>query len=54
MMVNKWTCSYRKTYWRKNRFYRFLYAITDEQAVAYIDGQIKFIGGKPETFGKSE
>lgn len=29
-----------------------VYAITDKQAVAYIDGNIKFIGGKPETFGK--
>ena len=28
-----------------------VYAITDKQAVAYIDGKIKFIGGTPETFG---
>lgn len=29
-----------------------VYAVTDKQAVAYIDGQIKFIGGTPEIFGK--
>ena len=31
-----------------------VYAITDKQAVAYIDGKIKFIGGKAETFGTNE
>ena len=28
-----------------------VYAITDEQAVAYIDGEIIFIGGEPKIFG---
>ena len=30
-----------------------VYGITDEQAIAYIDGKIKFIGGKPDIFGKN-
>lgn len=30
-----------------------VYAITDKQAVAYIDGKIKFIGGTPEVFEKN-
>lgn len=30
-----------------------VYAIKDNQAVAYIDGKIQFIGGEPEVFGKS-
>lgn len=28
-----------------------VYAITDEQAVSYVDGEIGFIGGKPDVFG---
>lgn len=29
-----------------------VYAVTDTQAVAYIDGEIKYIGGKPKILGK--
>lgn len=28
-----------------------VYAITDEQAIAYIDGEVRFIGGNPKIFG---
>ena len=48
----KWTSEFLKDVLSDNPFP--VYAITDEQAVAYIDGKIKFIGGKPEIFGKSE
>lgn len=44
--------------WTKDFFERTLsdnpftvYAIRDNQAVAYIDGKIEFIGGEPEIFG---
>ena len=30
-----------------------VYAVTDKQAVAYIDGKVKFIGGTPEIFGNT-
>lgn len=29
-----------------------VYAIKDTQAIAYIDGKIEYIGGKPDVFGK--
>lgn len=29
-----------------------VYAIKDSQAVAYVDGETQFIGGKPDAFGK--
>lgn len=31
-----------------------VYAIRDDQAIAYIDGEIKYIGGDPDIFGKKE
>ena len=31
-----------------------VYAITDKQAIAYIDGKVKFIGGEPEIFGNNK
>jgi len=48
----KWTSEFLKDVLSDNPFP--VYAITDEQAVAYIDGKIKFIGGNPEIFGKNE
>lgn len=30
-----------------------VYAIKDTQAIAYIDGEIDYIGGKPDIFGKT-
>lgn len=48
----KWTKDFLKDTLADNPF--AVYGITDEQAVAYIDGKIKFIGGNPETFGKVE
>lgn len=44
----KWTAEFLREVLQDNPF--TVYAITDEQAVAYIDGEIKFIGGKPEIF----
>lgn len=29
-----------------------VYAVRDDQAVAYVDGKTKFIGGQPDVFGK--
>lgn len=46
----EWTREFFKEVLEDNPFK--VYAITDEQAVAYIDGEIKFIGGEPEIFGK--
>lgn len=46
----KWTSEFLKDLLSDNPFP--VYAITDEQAVAYIDGKIKYIGGKPEIFGR--
>lgn len=48
----QWTKEFFKNVLQDNPFK--VYAITDEQAVAYIDGEIKFIGGTPEIFGKNE
>ena len=48
----KWTSEFFKDVLSDNPFP--VYAVTDEQAVAYIDGEIKFIGGKPEIFGRDE
>lgn len=47
----QWTNEFFKDVLSDNPFP--VYAITDKQAVAYIDGKIKFIGGKPEIFGKN-
>ncbi len=47
----KWTKEFLKDVLIDNPFP--VYAITDSQAVAYIDGQIEFIGGKPEIFGNN-
>ncbi len=47
----KWTTDFLKNTLLDNPFN--VYAITDEQAVAYIDGKIKFIGGEPEIFGQN-
>lgn len=46
----KWTKEFLERVLADNPF--TVYGITDSQAVAYIDGKIKFIGGKPEIFGK--
>lgn len=46
----KWTSEFLKDVLSDNPF--TIYAVTDEQAVAYVNGEIKFIGGKPEIFGK--
>ena len=46
----QWTTEFWEKVLSDNPFK--VYAITDEQAVAYIDGEIKFIGGEPEVFGK--
>ena len=46
----RWTREFLKDVLSDNPFP--VYAITDEQAVAYVEGKIRFIGGKPEIFGK--
>lgn len=46
----KWTAEFLKGVLADNPF--TVYAVTDTQAVAYIDGKIKYIGGKPEILGK--
>ena len=46
----KWTSEFFKDVLADNPFP--VYAITDEQAIAYVDNKIKFIGGEPEVFGK--
>lgn len=46
----KWTSEFLKDVLSDNPF--TVYAVTDKQAVAYVNGKIKFIGGKPEIFGK--
>lgn len=46
----KWTSEFLKDVLSDNPF--TVYAITDSQAIAYIDGKISFIGGKPEIFGQ--
>ncbi len=47
----QWTKDFFKDVLQDNPFE--IYAITDEQAVAYIDGKIQFIGGEPEIFGRN-
>lgn len=47
----KWTAEFLKEVLEDNPF--TVYAVTDEQAVAYVDGKISFIGGKPEIFGQN-
>ena len=47
----KWTSEFLKEVLADNPFP--VYAITDSQAVAYIDGEIKFIGGQPEVLGQN-
>lgn len=46
----KWTKEFLENVLENNPFPVF--AITDEQAVSFVDGKIEFIGGKPEIFGK--
>lgn len=46
----KWTAEFLRDVLSDNPF--TVYAVTDEQAIAYIDGEIKFIGGTPEILGK--
>lgn len=46
----KWTKDFLNKTLADNPFP--VYAIQDTQAVAYIDGEIEYIGGKPEIFGK--
>lgn len=48
----KWTSVFLKDTLADNPFE--VYAITDKQAIAYIDGKVKFIGGEPEIFGKNK
>ena len=47
----KWTLEFLKDVLADNPF--TVYAITDNQAVAYIDGKISFIGGNPEILGQN-
>ena len=46
----QWTKEFLKDVLQDNPFE--VYAITDKQAVAYVDGKIKFIGGIPEIIGE--
>ena len=46
----QWTKEFLKDVLQDNPF--TVYAITDNQAVAYVDGKTKFIGGTPEIFGR--
>lgn len=48
----QWTKEFLKDVLQDNPF--TVYAITDNQAVAYVDGKTKFIGGTPEIFGRNE
>lgn len=47
----KWTKEFLSETLADNPFP--VYAITDKQAIAYIDGKIQFLGGKAEIFGKN-
>lgn len=47
----KWTKEFLENVLVDNPFP--VYAITDEQAVSFVDGKIGFIGGEPEIFGKN-
>ena len=47
----KWTLEFLKDVLADNPF--TVYAITDNQAVAYIDGKISFIGVNPEILGQN-
>lgn len=46
----QWTKKFLEENLKSNPFP--VYAIQDTQAVAYIDGEIKYIGGEPDIFGK--
>ena len=46
----QWTKEFLEENLKSNPFP--VYAIQDTQAVAYIDGEIKYIGGEPDIFGK--
>lgn len=46
----QWTREFLQETLSENPF--TVYAITDEQAVAFVDGKIKFIGGTPDKFGQ--
>lgn len=46
----QWTKEFLEENLKSNPF--LVYAIQDTQAVAYIDGEIKYIGGEPDIFGK--
>ena len=48
----QWTKEFLERVLADNPF--TVYGITDEQAIAYIDGKIKFIGGTPDIFGKKD
>ncbi len=47
----KWTAEFLKEVLEDNPF--TVYAVTDKQAIAYVDGKISFIGGMPEIFGQN-
>lgn len=46
----QWTKNFFNSVLKNNPFP--VYAIKDTQAIAYIDGKIKYIGGEPDVFGK--
>lgn len=46
----KWDKNFLNRVLKDNEF--TVYAITDTQAIIYNDGEIEFVGGKPEMFGK--
>ena len=48
----QWTSEFLTDVLADNPF--TVYAIRDDQAIAYIDGEIKYIGGEPDIFGKKE
>ena len=48
----QWTEEFLRGVLMDNPF--FVYAITDKQAVAYVDGKIKFVGGAPKIFGNRQ
>ena len=48
----QWTKEFLERVLADNPF--TVYGITDNQAIAYIDGKIKFIGGTPDIFGKKD
>lgn len=48
----KWTSDFLTDVLADNPF--TVYAIRDDQAIAYIDGEIKYIGGEPDIFGNKK